>query len=194
MGWGLSVDVQLPGYETRLAIVQEKAALLKLILPTDVQEFIATNVRRNLRELENILNQIDAEVELNQVSPTVQNVGKIFRKLNPSEDILAARTNAGASLAKCTDDVITIISEYFQIPATELLGESRKREFVFPRQVAWLLCKEVLNMSFEAIGTDFGGKNHTTIMYGIRKIKDLSRSDSATARHIHALRKDLGMK
>ena len=193
MGWGLSVDVQMPGYETRLAILQEKAKELGLILPNDVQEFIAANVRKSLRELENILNQVAAEVELSQLSPTVQSVGKIFRKLNPHDELQTV-DGAKAGYAKTPDEIITAISDHFQVPATELLGNSRKQEFVYPRQIAWLLCKDLLRMSHEAIGKDFGGKNHTTIMHGIRKIADLKRKDSATARHIHALKKDLGVK
>jgi len=193
MGWGLSVDVQMPGYETRLAIIQRKSQEMNLFLPTDVQEFIATNVRRNLRELEQILQKILAELELSNISPTIQSVGKIFRKLNPDEELLSAEKGRSA-VAKSTDDIITLVSEYFQIPATDLLSDSRKQEFVFPRQIAWLLCRDVLRMSLEFIGKDFGGKNHTTIMHGIKKIEELSRRDSATARHIHALKKDLGGK
>ena len=193
MEWGLAVDVQMPNYETRLAIVQEKSRGLGLILPTDIQEFIASNVRRNLRELENILNKILAELELSQISPTVQSVGKIFRKLNPDESLVPG-SDGKSSLVKSPDDVITTVSDYFQIPATDLLGHSRKQEVVFLRQIAWLLCKDMLKRSFEAIGKDFGGKNHTTIMHGIRKIKDLIRRDSTTARHVHALKKDLGAR
>ncbi len=193
MGWGLSVDVQMPGYETKLAIVQEKSKELELVLPKDVQEFIAANVRKSLRELENILNQIAAEVELSQLSPTIQSVGKMFRKLNPSE-LLETFDGAQKGYAKSSDEIITAVSEYFQVPATELLGHSRKQGIVFPRQIAWTLCKDILRMSHESIGKDFGGKNHTTIMHGIRKISGLKRKDSATARHIHALRKDLGVK
>ncbi|MCF7906279.1 chromosomal replication initiator protein DnaA [Candidatus Gracilibacteria bacterium] len=193
MGWGLTVDVQMPGYETRLAIIQEKSKDIGLMLGSDVQEFVAANVRRSLREMENLLNQIQAEVELRQLSPTVQSVSKIFRKLNPSDNLETA-DGARKGYAKSPDDIITAVSEYFQVPATELLGESRKQGIVFPRQIAWTLCRDVLRMSHESIGRDFGGKNHTTIMHGIRKISDLKRKDSATARHIHALRKDLGVK
>lgn len=193
MGWGLSVDVQLPNYETRLAILQEKSMELNIVLPRDVQDFIAANIRKSLRELENLLNQIVAELELSRIPPTPQSVGRILRKLNPMEDLISA-DSVQTGLAKSPDDIITIISEYFQIPATELIGTSRKKEIVFPRQICWLLCKEILRMSFEAIGYAFGGKNHTTIMHGIKKIQDLRRKDSTTARHIHALKKDLGVK
>ena len=193
MGWGLSVDVQLPNYETRLAILQEKAMEINVVLPRDVQDFIAANIRKSLRELENLLNQIVAELELSKIPPTPQSVGRILRKLNPQDDLISSES-AKTGLAKNPDDIITIISEYFQIPATELLGTSRKKEIVFPRQISWLLCKELLNMSFEAIGESFGGKNHSTIMHGIKKIQDLRRKDSLTARHIHALKKDLGAK
>lgn len=194
MGWGLTVDVQMPNYETRLAIVQAKARELGMVLPQDVQEFIAANVRRNLRELENILNQVSAEVDLSGISPTVQTVAKIFRKLNPLDDIVTDKSKIQNGIAKNTDDIITLISEYFQTPATDLLGISRKKEIVYPRQISWLLCKDVLNMSFEAIGKDFGGKNHTTIMHGIKKMQEMQKTDSSTARHIHALKKDLGVK
>ena len=193
MGWGLLADVQMPSLETRMAIIREKAKEKQLLLPVDVQEFVATNVRHNLRELENILNQIGAEMDLRGIAPTPQTVGKIFRSINPERDI-EIKEDGTSALARCTDDIITIISDYFQIPATELLGISRKKEIVYPRQICWLLCKDLLKMSFEAIGEDFGGKNHTTIMHGIRKIRDLARKDSQTARHLHALKKDLGVK
>lgn len=194
MGWGLQVDVQIPSYETRVAIIREKSQFKGLLLSLDVQEFIATNVRTNLRELENIINQISAELDINQISPTPQSVGKILRKLNPEHEITVSEDGKKLSLARSTDDVITIVSDYFQIPATSLLGISRKKEIVFPRQISWLLCKDVLRMSYEAIGKDFGGKNHTTIMHGIKKVKKLQRTDSTTARHIHALKKDLGVR
>jgi chromosomal replication initiation ATPase DnaA len=139
------------------------------------------------------LNQIAAETDLKGISPTPQTVGKIFRSINPEREI-EIKTDGTSALARCTDDLITVVSDYFQIPATEILGTSRKKEIVFPRQICWLLCKDVLKMSFEAIGDDFGGKNHTTIMHGTRKIRDLSRTDNQTARHLHALKKDLGVK
>ncbi len=194
MGWGLQVDVQMPNFETRVAIIREKAQERGLLLSLDVQEFIATNVRTNLREIENILNQISAELDINGISPTPQSVGKIIRRLNPEREITVSDSGHNSSLARSADDVITIISEYFQVPATSLLGDSRKKEVVYPRQIAWLLCKDVLKMSYEAIGEEFGGKNHTTIMHGVKKIQKMLRTDTMTARHIHALKKDLGIK
>ena len=193
MGWGLSVDVQLPNFETRMAILQEKAKNLKLILPLEIQEFVAANIRKNLRELENILNQISAEIDLTKISPTIQSVGKIFRKLNPHE-ILENKNSAQRGLVKSPDEIISAVADYFRVPATEILGASRKAEIVFPRQIAWFLCKKILQMNFDAIGRDFGGKNHTTILHGIRKIEKLQSTDSAVARHLHALKKDLGVK
>ena len=165
-----------------------------MILPPEVTEVISLNIRKNLRELENVLNKISMEQDLGGLAPTVQTVSKIFRKLNPDDDLVSDTTSVQNRLAKNADDIITIISDYFQVPATDLLGSSRKQDIVFPRQVAWLLCKDVLKMSLESIGEAFGGKNHTTIMHGIKKIQDLARKDSATARHIHALKKDLGVK
>lgn len=191
-GWGLVVDVTMPSYETKVTIIQKKAQDLGLILPDDVQQFIATNVRKNLREVENILTKISADLDISQISPTIQSVGKIFRQLNPHEDLITSREHN--SLARNTDDIITLIADYFQIQATDLVGTSRKQEFVFPRQISWLLCKDILKMSFESIGTAFGGKNHTTIMHGVRKVQDLARTDSTTARHIHALKRDLGAR
>ncbi len=194
MGWGLSVDVQLPNYETRMAIVQAKSRELGLVLGSDVQDFLAANVRRNLRELENLLTQVHAELEITGASPTVQSVAKIFRKLNPNQNLSVNGRSSMRSLARSTDDIITLISEFYQVPATEILGKSRKKEIVYPRQMAWLLCKDVLKMSYESIGADFGGKNHTTIMHGVRKIKKLLETERQVARHLHALHQDLGVK
>lgn len=193
LGWGLIVDVQMPGFETKNAIIIEKAREMGLILPPDVQEFISTNIRRNLRELENVLNKISIELEISGISPTIQSTGKIFRQLNPDDELLSAKEGK-QGLARSPDDIITFISDYFQIPATDLLGISRKKEIVIARQTAWLLCKEVLKMSYESIGRAFNGKNHTTVMHGIKKVEKLRRTDSATARHIHALKKDLGVR
>ena len=192
MEWGLTVDLQLPNYETRLAIAHEKAKQLSIIVPAEILEFAAANCRRSLRQLENLLQKVAAEIEISEISPTVPSVSRIFRRLHPDENLENA-SSAHSALAKNADDVITAISDYFQVPATELLGDSRKKEIVFPRQISWLLCKEGLKMSFESIGHNFGNKNHTTIMHGVRKITALSRKDSALARHIHALKKDLGM-
>ena len=191
LGWGLTVDVQIPNFETKLAILQGKMAERQLLLPLDVQEFIATNIRRNLRELENILNKIAMEQEISGLGATVQSVGKILRSLNPDEVI--SPTGKQTSLARNPDDIITVVSDYFQVPATDLLGTSRKKELVFPRQICWLLCKSVLNMSFDSIGESFE-KNHTTIMHGVNKIQKLMREDSATTRHVQALKKDLGVR
>ncbi len=194
MGWGLTVDVQLPGYETRLAIIQKKATDMQLVLGPDVEEFIAANVRRSLRELESILKKVGAEWDLSSTPPTVQSVGKIFRKLNPTDSI-ASTDAAGRGLAKSPEDIITFVAEYFQVPATEILGTSRKQTFVYPRQICWLLCKDVLRMSYEAIGAAFGGKNHTTIMHGLKKIKALvSQPNDPTKGHLSAIRHDLGLK
>ncbi|PID70067.1 chromosomal replication initiator protein DnaA [bacterium DOLZORAL124_38_8] len=193
LGGGLLADVQMPNIETRMAILQEKSLAKQIILPNDVLEFIASNVRSNLRELENILNQVSAEMEITGTSPTVQSVGRIFRKLNPGEDYTLSNDST-KFIAKNSDDIITLVSEYFQVPATDLMGTSRKSEIVLPRQIAWVLCKEALKMSYEGIGFVFGGKNHTTIMHGIRKIKALGRKDSTVARHLHSLKKDLGLK
>ncbi len=193
LGWGLIVDIQMPNFETKMAIIQEKSREMGLFIPEDVQSFVATNIRKNLRELENVLNKISMEIEVLNISPTVQSVGKIFRQLNPDEDLVSV-TNNKTGLAKSPDDIITFVSEYFQIPATDLLGTSRKKEIVLPRQICWVLCKDVLKMSFEAIGEAFGGKNHTTIMHGIKKIIALKKKDSTIARHLHALKKDLGVR
>ncbi len=193
LGWGLIIDVKMPGFETKNAIINEKAKEKGIILTPEVQEFIATNIRRSLRELENILNKISIEIEILGISPTIQSVGKIFREINPDED-LASASDGKQGLAKSSDDIITFVSDYFQIPATDLLGKSRKQEIVTARQISWLLCKEILKMSYESIGQAFNGKNHTTVMHGIKKIERLRRTDSSTARHIHALKKDLGVR
>ncbi|MCB9809707.1 chromosomal replication initiator protein DnaA [Candidatus Peribacteria bacterium] len=193
MGWGLTVDVQLPSFETRIAIVQQKAQAADLLLPADIEQFLAANVRKTLREVENLVNQIRAEVELTHTPPTLQSVSRILRKLNPSAPLQTA-DEAKRGIARNTDDIITFIADYFGIPATDILGTSRKQQVVFARQLCWVLCRDVLRMSYEQIGEDFGGKNHTTIMHGVKKIHQQLESDAHTARHLHAIKADLGVK
>jgi len=192
MGWGLSVDVALPAFEPRIAIVQQKAQNMSLLLPTDIEQMIAANVRSTLREVENILTQIRAEVEITKQPPTEYSVGRILRKIHPSQQI-ATPDEAKRGIVRSPDEIITFVSEYLNVPATEILGTSRKREQVHARQICWLLCKDVLQMSYEAIAENFQ-KNHTTIMYGVKKLRKSLQTDGQMARMIHAIRLDLGIR
>jgi len=155
--WGITVDIGKPDYETRLAILQEKAREREFMIPQDIAEFIATNVTENIRELEWILNQLIAEYELTGNLPELSKVAQKLKKLSFTTDILwASRTKNTAKIQiKSYEDIIDAVSHHFWIEKEWILWPNRKKEFMIPRQVSMYLLKTKMNYTFERIGNIF---------------------------------------
>ena len=167
-GWGLTVAIEPPDLETRVAILKKKAIqLFGVDLPNEVAFFIGKRVRSNIRELEGALRRIIANAEF-----TGQPITQEFAK-DALRDMLAAQ-----------DKLVTIeniqktVAEYYKIRASELLSASRSRMIARPRQIAMTLAKELTNHSLPEIGNAFGGRDHTTVLYATRKVAELKESDS----------------
>lgn len=191
---GMIADVSAPDYETRLAILTEKAKDYQLLIDTSVLQFIAEHANRNVRELEGILMQAVALYELEQRAPTVRSIADIMGKLN--KDPYAEEEHVGfhapARRQATFQDVMEAVSSYYSVSVQDMVGPSRIREILIPRQVAMYLLKAYLHISYVRLGELFSGRDHTTVMNACEKIEGKMRTDPQLLREVRALQKELG--
>ncbi|MEU8000656.1 chromosomal replication initiator protein DnaA [Catellatospora sp. NPDC049111] len=159
--WGLLADIQPPDLETRIAILQKKAAQERLHAPADVLEFIASRVSNSIRELEGALIRVTAYANLSREQV----------KLSIAEEVLRDFIPDDAAPEITADQIMLSTSEYFGVSLEDLRGHSRSRVLVNARQVAMYLCRELTDLSLPRIGQAFGGRDHTTVMHADRKIR-----------------------
>lgn len=193
--WGITVDIGKPDYETRLAILQEKAREKEFMIPQEVAEFIAANVTENVRELEWILNQMIAEYELDGAMPTLNRVAQKLKKLSFTTDLLGT-SNRGMgtrTTIKSYEDIIDAVSNHFGIEKEGILGENRKKEFMIPRQVAMYLLKTKMNYTYERIGNIFSGRNHAAALYSCNKLEQIIKKDKTLLHEINVIRDGMGI-
>ncbi len=192
--WGITVDVNEPDYETRLAIIQEKARSREFIMPQDVAEFIAENVTHNVREIEGILNQIIAEYDLKNTPPTLENVAYRLSKLAVKSITTSLTESRSIRAGGCSyEDLIQGVSLHFGIEIRTLLSEDRKKENMIPRQVAMYLLKNRLHYTYERIGNIFSGRNHTAVMYSCKKLEQVMKKDQQVVYEMNVIRDKLGI-
>lgn len=161
-GWGLTVAIEPPELETRVAILQRKADESKVHLPDEVAFFIAKRLRSNVRELEGALNRVIANANFTGRPITIDFVKEALR------DLLALQ----AKLVTI-DNIQKTVAEYYKIKVSDLLSKRRTRSVARPRQVAMALSKELTNHSLPEIGEAFGGRDHTTVLHACRKVVEL---------------------
>jgi chromosomal replication initiator protein len=190
---GMIADVSVPDYETRLAILLAKAQEYELFIDTSVLQFIAEHVTRNVRELEGILMQAVAQYELEQRMPTIKSIAEIMRKLNkdPHENETPVGFTAAPQRAATFQDLLEAISRYYSVSVQDMLGASRIREILLPRQIAMYLAKKYQRLSYVRIGELFSGRDHTTVMNAVEKIEDKLQHDPQLLREVRALEKEL---
>lgn len=190
---GMIADVSAPDYETRLAILVEKAKEYEIFMDMTVLQFIAEHATKNIRELEGILMQAVAQYELEQRMPTVKSIAEIMRKLN--KDPYPEEDHTGFDVAPqqkaSFQDVMEAVSRYYSVSVQDMVGQSRVREILIPRQIAMFLCKKYLNMSYVRLGELFSGRDHTTVMNAWDKIENKLHNDSQLLREMRALEKEL---
>jgi chromosomal replication initiator protein len=166
-GWGLTVAVEPPELETRVAILMKKATQARIDLPPDAAFFIAQRIRSNVRELEGALKRVIASAHFTGKPIDVDLVKDSLK------DLLALQDKQ-VSL----DNIQRTVAEYYKIKVADLMSRRRSRSVARPRQVAMALAKELTNHSLPEIGDSFGGRDHTTVLHGCRKIKELRESNS----------------
>ena len=170
LGWGLTVAVEPPELETRVAILIKKAQQQECVLPDDVAFFIAKRIRSNVRELEGALQRVLAhhrftheDFSIDMAQTALKDLIALHQKLVTLESIQKT------------------VAEYFKIRLSDLLSKKRTRSIARPRQVAMALAKELTHHSLPEIGDAFGGRDHTTVIHACRKIAELKETDSRIA-------------
>ena len=166
-GWGLTVAVEPPELETRVAILMKKAEETRIHLPHEAAFFIAKRIRSNVRELEGALKRVVANAHFTGQSISLEFVRESLK------DLLAIQDKQVS-----VDNIQKTVADYFKIKVADVLSKRRSRSVARPRQVAMALAKELTNHSLPEIGEAFGGRDHTTVLHACRKIKDLCEEDS----------------
>jgi len=166
-GWGLTVAVEPPELETRVAILMKKADQAKVELPHDAAFFIAQRIRSNVRELEGALKRVIAHAHFMGRDITIELIRESLKDLLALQDKLVS-----------VDNIQRTVAEYYKIKISDLLSKRRSRSVARPRQVAMALSKELTNHSLPEIGDVFGGRDHTTVLHACRKINELKESDA----------------
>jgi chromosomal replication initiator protein len=174
--WGMSIDMQIPDFETRCAIVQTKAHSNDMELPADVTEFLANLITTNIRELEGALNQLLAFCEMRGLEPDVQ----------------VAQTLLGSAKSRpkhiSPKHIVERTARYFSVPMEDLLSPKRDKDIVYPRQIAMYLLRNELHMSFPKIAVELGRKDHTTAIHSVDKIEKSSHLDPAVRQQLVEIR------
>ncbi len=165
-GWGLTVAIEPPELETSVAILMSKAAADGVVLPDEVAFFIAKRIRSNVRELEGALRRVIANSRFTGRSITLDFAKEALRDLLAMQDRLVSIENIQKTVA-----------DYFKLRVADLLSKKRSRSIARPRQIAMSLAKELTNHSLPEIGDAFGGRDHTTVLHGCRRIKSLRETD-----------------
>jgi len=168
--WGLMADIQMPDIEMRKAILQTKAEERGLFVPDDVTDFVAQNVRHNIRELEGAFNKIMAYAQLSGGNIDLELVNMALADLVRRAEKLTV------------DEVLKAVARYFGISMEDLESASRKRAVAYPRQMAMFLARTETDASLPQIGEKLGNRDHTTILYGFEKISSAIQTDPAIRR------------
>jgi len=166
-GWGLTVAVEPPELETRVAILMKKAEQEGIDLPHEAAFFVAQKIRSNVRELEGALKRVIANAAFTGSKITLPFIKESLK------DLLALQDKQVS-----IDNIQRIVAEYYKIKVSDLLSKRRSRSVARPRQVAMALSKELTNHSLPEIGEAFGGRDHTTVLHGCRKIKELRENNA----------------
>ena len=162
--WGLSVDIQQPDYETRMAILKKKEELEGLSIADEVMEYIASNIKSNIRELEGALTKI---VALSKLEKREVNVAL-------AEEALQYLISPDNKKEITADSIIQVVADQYNLNPSDIISTKKSKNIAYPRQITMYLCRSLLTISLSDIGKALGGRDHTTVIHGIEKItKDL---------------------
>lgn len=179
--WGMIADIASPDFETRMAILESKCKEKQFSLSDEILRFLATNIQSNVRELEGALNRIIAYHQLNSSSPTLES----------TKTLLASVTSRAPRGGLTPKIILNVVASYYDLSLDDLVGDSRKKELVFPRQISMYLMREELKSSFPNIGQEIGGRDHTTAMHAVLKISTIVESDEKLRQDLNLIRQRL---
>lgn len=177
---GMIADIGLPDFETRLAILKTKSQEKKVTFSNEVFEYMASNIQKNIRELEGALNRLIVYQKLNNKSPDINTVKNLLRSIISSPKKITTPKK-----------IIQAVSEFYDLKEREILSFSRKKEVVRPRQIAMYLLRTELKGSFPFIGSKFGGKDHTTAIHAFNKIKRETEADEGLIEELNLIKQKL---
>ena len=192
---GMIVDVNFPDVETCMAILHKKCQEMEVLIPSEVLEFIANNVQNSIRELEGVLVQAIAQAQLENSTPTVNSVANIMKKLGKINLVTNPEHFQASNNKRVTtcDDLIDVVTDYYKLERGDIIGAKRSRDIMIPRQICMYLLRKEFNFSFEKIGEEFGGRNHTTAMHAYNKmVKDL-KSAHMLVKDMNAIKREIGL-
>lgn len=178
--WGMAIDIQLPDFETRCAILETKAAMSGVELGRETVEYLASNIKTNVRELEGALNQLLAYAEMRGVTPDVSTAEGLLGSVKRSRPQHLT-----------TRQIIDKTAHHFGIESREITSEKRDKHIVVPRQVAMYLLRSELHLSFPRIAVELGRKDHTTAIHSIEKIEKAIKLDFMIREHVADIREKL---
>ncbi len=179
--WGLTVDIQSPDYETRMAILRKKEELEGYNIDNEVIKYIATNIKSNIRELEGALTKIVALSKLNKKEINIE----------LAEEALKDLISPGEVKNITPEYIISIVAEQFEVSADEIISQKRSRNIARPRQIVMYLCRSLLNIPLQEVGRALGGRDHTTIMHGVDKITEELKTDASLQNTMDILKKKI---
>ena len=182
--WGLTVDIYPPDLELRINILKKKidGAKIDKNIPEDVLEYIASNMTSDVRQLEGAINRLLAYSTI---------MGGAEITLNLAVDALKDFINKGTSEKNNISKLQKVVADYFQISADDLKGKKRSPTIAFPRQIAMFLSRDVLNESYQRIGLEFGGRDHSTVMHSCEKIESDIKSNKTIKEMVEKIKKNL---
>ena len=182
--WGLTADIFPPDFELRVAIIKKKiiGEAIDKNIPDDVIEYIASNIGSDVRHLEGAITRLLAYSTM---------MGGLNITLDLAVDVLKDFVNKGYSEKNSVNRIQRIVAEYFQVAVEDLKSKKRSANLAFPRQIAMYLCRKLTNESFPRIAIEFGGKDHTTVMYSVEKIEKEILTNKELANIIDKLKKEI---
>jgi chromosomal replication initiator protein len=177
---GLTADIQPPDLETRIAILQKKSEENSLELPSNVIDFIAANVKKNIRELEGCLISLFARASLEN-----REIG-----IDLAKDVLRVIVNDLRAPLNI-DQIQKVVCEFFDIPIDLLRAKTRRHEVVVARQTAMFLAKDLTNSSLKTIGLHFGGRDHSTVIHACQAVEEFLKTDNVFKQHLDQIRRKI---
>ncbi|MDE6619041.1 MAG: chromosomal replication initiator protein DnaA [Lachnospiraceae bacterium] len=179
--WGLIADIQPPDYETRMAILRKNAEMYDKEIDDEIIQYIATNIKSNIRELEGALNKVMANARLN----------KQELNLALAEDALKDVIYPDQRREVSPSLIIDVVAEHFNISKEDITSKKRNSEYVIPRQIIMYLCRSMTESTFQMIASYLGKKDHTTVIHGVEKIEEKIRTDEDLRNKIDTIKKKL---
>ena len=182
--WGLIADISAPDYETRMAILRKKEELDGLDryhIPDEVMQYIANNIKSNIRELEGSLNKLIALANLENKPIDIPLAAEALK------DMISPDNNRAVT----PELIIEIVSDHFNVPVAELKGKKRNAEIVLPRQIVMYLCRTLTDTPLKAIGALLGGKDHASVNHGVKKIENELKTDEALNNTVNIIKKKI---